>query len=172
MARYRGIYRLDSDSGDGGIIAYLTREHGGNVQDRGIVEVAASSVHLSSHVAKNAVDLTTAAYFQSPNQPNQWFCYNFKDRRIRLTKYSIAAHTSNWFLRSWVVEGSVDGNAWVSLDERKDNTDAHPGHPIATFSVDQSDEYQFIRLRQTGKNAGNADWLILYWFEVFGFLTE
>jgi hypothetical protein len=90
-----------------GIISKLTRMHGGNVHERGIINVSASSVVSTnkSYAAQNAVDLDQQNIFYSPNEPNQWLCFDFKDRRIQLTNYSIAAHTS-YFLRSWVVEGS------------------------------------------------------------------
>jgi hypothetical protein len=151
-----------------GIIAELTRTAGGNVHDQGIVDVSASSVN-GNYPARNAVDLGQQNYFHSENQPNQWLRYDFKDRRIRLTDYSIAAHTSDWFLRSWVVEGSEDGSTWTTLDERQNNNDANSSHPIATFRVERSKEleWRFIRLRQTGK-CNNYDCLILFGFEVFG----
>jgi hypothetical protein len=38
-----------------GIICHLTREHGGNVHDRGIVDISSSSI-FSSCPAKNAAD--------------------------------------------------------------------------------------------------------------------
>jgi hypothetical protein len=147
----------------------LTRTAGGNAHDRGIVDVSASSV-WPNFVARNAVDLDQNNSYESMNQPNQWLCYDFKDRRIRLTDYSIAAHTNNYFLRSWVVEGSEDGSTWTTLDERQNNNDANSSHPIATFKVDQSRdlEWRFIRLRQTGKCSSNYDYLILFGFEVFG----
>jgi hypothetical protein len=152
-----------------GIIAELTRTAGGNVHDRGFVYVSASSVY-GSQPARNAVDLDQGNYFQSLNQPNQWLRYDFKDRRIRLTDYSIAVYTGGWFLHSWVVEGSEDGSTWTTLDERQNNNDANSSHPIATFKVDQSRdlEWRFIRLRQTGKCNTSYDYLILYGFEVFG----
>jgi hypothetical protein len=136
MPRYGAICCPDAALPHDGIIAYLTRECGGNVHDRGVIEVTGSDVH-ANHLPRDVVDLTVHNCFHSPNQPDQWICYNFKDRRIRLTNYSIAAQ-GNWYLRSWIVEGSVDGHAWICLDEQKDNTDASPVHPIATFSVETS----------------------------------
>jgi hypothetical protein len=162
------VFRAREGSQLDGIIAALTRSGGGNVHDQGIVDVSASSVYLK-FVARNAVDLDQKNYFQSENHPNQWLCYDFKDRRIRLTDYSIAAHTKNWFLRSWVVEGSEDGSTWTILDERSNNNDANSSHPIATFTVERNaeQEWRFIRLRQTGK-WNNYDCLILFRFELFG----
>jgi hypothetical protein len=155
-----------------GIIAFLTKEHGGNVEDRGIVSISSSSVsgRLSP---KNAADLGQQNYFHSLGQPNQWLSYDFKTRRVKITHYSIAAHANNYYLRSWVIEGSMDGqaNSWVTLDSRTNNTEADSDHPIVTFEVTGAESYRFIRLRQTGKCAGGDDYLVLYGFEMFGFLT-
>jgi hypothetical protein len=157
-----------------GIIAELTRRHGGNVHERGIVDVSSSSVHSSAScfAAQNAVDLDQKNFFESNSEPNQWLSYDFKNRRIEVTDYSIAAHTNGLFLRSLVVEGSEDGSSWTVLDERKDNSAANSKHPISTFSVDRRLKCRYIRLRQTGKCAANHDYLILIGFEVFGSITE
>jgi hypothetical protein len=171
--RHRQTSHPTSDSPLDGIIAALTKECGGNVNDQTIVKVAASAFD-SSDYPKNAADLGNTNHFQTPNQPNQWLRYDFINRRVKLTDYAIAAHTNNYFLRSWVVEGSNDGDdgPWVSVHSREENTEAHPDHPIATFSVPSSDFYRFIRLRQTGKNANGTHYLILHGFEVFGFVTD
>jgi hypothetical protein len=87
--------------------------------------------------------------------------------------YSERAHSKNWFLRSWILEGSIDGSSWILLDEQKYSSTMNSTHPIGTFAVGHSVEYRFIRICQTGKNARGSDWLILFGFEVFGqFLTS
>jgi hypothetical protein len=169
-SRYRNLFSLREGSPLDGIIAELTRAYGGNVHEREIVNVTASAVY-STNVAQNAADLAEQNYFHSPDQANQWLCYDFKDRRVDLTDYSIAAHTNNHFLRSWVVEGSDDGSAWTVLDERKGNADANSNHPIATFPVTNRKMCRQVRLRQTANSAYNAQYLVLYGFEVFGLLT-
>jgi hypothetical protein len=45
-------------------------------------------------------------------------------------------------------------------------------HSIGIFTVSQSDESRFLRLRQIGKNAQGNDLLIPHAFELFGQLTE
>jgi hypothetical protein len=173
--RYAAVFLPQTGAPLDGVIADLTRKHGGNVHERDIVKVSASSVsgNSSSYGAHNAVNLVNHQQnlFHSDSTANQWLCYDFKDRRIELSDYSIAAHTS-YFLRSWIIEGSEDGSSWNVLDERKDNTEADSNHPITTFSVSTRMKSRFIRLGQTGKCSSNQDWLVLYGFEVFGFLDE
>jgi hypothetical protein len=154
-----------------GIISYLTSEYGGNVSDRGIVNVPGSTTYDSSYSAKNAVDLLSASLFHSLNQPNQWLCYDFKDRKIRPTRYSIHAHYSHC-LRSWIFEGSIDGSNWTELDRHTDDQTTNSNHPIGIFSVSNRCECQFVRLRQTGVSACGHHYLILHAMEIFGDLIE
>jgi hypothetical protein len=174
LERYSNLFQPLPGRPLDGIIAYLSRRHGGNVHDKGIANVSASSIYGYT-MAKNAVDLANHQqnFFHSLNSPDQWLCYDFKERRIQLTKYSIAAHTNGYcFLRSWIVEGSEDGSSWTVLDERKSSEEANSDHPIATFSVKSQSTSRFIRLRQTGQNSGDSDSLVLHGFEVFGWLLE
>jgi hypothetical protein len=165
---------MKSESPFEGMIAGLTSKHGGNVCDRGIVAISGSIYNDSaSNAARNAADLTnTSNYFNSKCESNQWLCYDFKNRKVRLTHYSIHPHSSSYCLRSWIVEGSLDGSKWFVLDRRENNDEMTSSHPIGIFTVSQSDESRFIRLRQLGKNAGGNDHLTLYAFELFGQLIE
>jgi hypothetical protein len=169
--RYATKFCLQSGLPLDGIIAHLTRVHGGNVHDRGVVIVSASSVWNSSTPVRNAVELGERRTFESEMAPNEWVCYDFKDRRVELTDYSIA-NFSDAFLRSWIVEGSDDGSTWITLDERIHNTDADAGRPIVTFSVSRTIASRFIRLRQTGNNASDRDDIVLSGFEVFGSVID
>jgi hypothetical protein len=170
--RYRS--RLFSPAYDGsleGIISHLTQKYGGNVDERGIVSVSGSTVNGSYH-PRHAVDLQTTTCFQSTNAPNQWLCYDFKNRKVQPTHYSISAHTSSYYLRSWIFEGSLDESNWNELDRHENDSTTNNDHKIGTFTVSVRDEYRYLRLRQTGKNASGNDHLILCAFEVFGRLIE
>jgi hypothetical protein len=160
-----GNYSLD------GIISYLTREYGGNVHEVGIVEVSAKS-HDPSLPPRNAVELQSESYFQSKDSPDQWLCYDFKNHRVKPSHYSIHAHSNNWYLRSWMLEGSNDGSSWNCLDAQNDNSTTNSNHPIGTFPIAESSEYRLIRLRKTGKAANGHDHLILFGFEIFGQLIS
>jgi hypothetical protein len=160
-----------SDSPLCGIISYLTAQYGGNVSDKGIVNVSGSTI-LFTHVAKNAVHLLSTSYFMSQNQPNQWLCYDFKNRKVRPTHYSIHAHSNGYNLRSWIFEGSLDGSTWTELDRHTNDQTTNSNHPIGIFSISSHFECQFVRLRQTGVTVGGTHSLILYAMEIFGDLIE
>jgi hypothetical protein len=59
-----------------GIICYLTRKHGGNVHDKGIVTITSQSVFSSDPDwdVRNLADLTSGSVFYSKDEPGQWVC--------------------------------------------------------------------------------------------------
>ena len=72
-----------------GIINYLSNKCHGNVHQKGIVNVTASSIH-NSYMPHHIVDLKNYYnYFHSQNQPNSWIQYDFIDYKVRPTAYSI-----------------------------------------------------------------------------------
>jgi hypothetical protein len=128
-----------------GIIAHLTRECGGNVHDRHIVDVKSGSfekeIHGANHhsgaynnadwtAAKNATDLETDSAYRLhsediPHTRNNWVCYDFKERRIVPTHYTIRTYdygpAGGRHLKSWLVETSADGESWREVAREEDN---------------------------------------------------
>jgi hypothetical protein len=168
------LHELKRDTPLVGIIASLTHRYSSNVHDRGIVAVSGTvNSDSASYAAKNAADLNTNSYFHSKGEANQWICYDFKNRRVRPTHYSINSW-GDYFLRSWVVEGSSDNAKWTELDGHEADPEMCANHRIGTFAIPifPDVDYQFIRLRQTGKNADGHDYLIITGFELFGYLID
>jgi hypothetical protein len=152
-----------------GIISYLTRKHGGNVHDKGIVTITSLSVYHDDpeYAVRNVADLESGSNFCSKRQPGQWICWDFRKLRVRPTHYTVKSPS----LRSWVVESSVDGDAWTEIDRKMDNQDFKNGG-TASFAVSNSAECRFIRLTQTGRNGYENDHLDMTAFEIFGALRE
>jgi hypothetical protein len=169
--RYGVFLSPNCDGSLEGIICYLTGKHGGNVEERGIVAISSSS-YRPSFPARHVADLQTCTYFESDSSPGPWLCYDFKNRRVQPTHYSISAHSNNYYLRSWVLEGSLEGSKWDEIDRHTNDATTNTQHPIGTFNISKSILYRYIRLRQTGKNAHGTDHLIIYAFEIFGRLIE
>jgi hypothetical protein len=158
------IPRKEAKSLDG-IISYLTQKHGGNVEEKGIVTITSKSVLAGP--LKNVADLTSDSDFWSKNQPGQWVCWHFGELGVRPTHYTIVA----LYLKSWVVEGSLDGRSWTEIDRKTDNQDFK--FPNTTsFAVSNPAEFRFIRLTQTGKRHDGYDSLALLAVEFFGTLSE
>jgi hypothetical protein len=156
-----------------GIISYLSRKYGGNVHDKGIVTITSKSVHSenSADAVKNAADFTSDPCFWSNGEPDQWVCWDFHKMRIRSTHYAIR---SCWIgpLRSWVLEGSLDGENWIEIDRRTDNHDLRDIPWTGSFAIANGAESRFVRLTQTGPNHGDEDELLMCGFEIFGTLLE
>ena len=158
-----------------GIIAHLTRECGGNVHEKGFVEVTASSFD-GGEDPKYAVDLGTNSDFCSHAEPNSWIRYDFKGRRVAPTSYSIRTHDGPGYPRSWVLEVSNDASdgSWKVVDRRENNEDLKAKYVTRNFPISDppGEGFRFVRLRQTGKNHTGNDGLRITSLEVFGTLSS
>lgn len=161
-----------------GIICQLTKESGGNVDDKGIVKVTASS-ELNNYFAKYAVDLDDCNnYFESNDISNSWLQYDFQNQRIRPTHYSIRTRHDNgkggYHPKNWDIEGSNDGEKWITLDSRQNITCLDDRSAIHTFDIQtpqkNDDFYQFLRIRFTGPNIANNNYMVLSALEYFGII--
>jgi hypothetical protein len=120
------------------------------------------------YAPKNVADLTSDSNFCSKNEPGQWVCWDFGEMRVRPTHYTIKTLR----LKSWVVEGSLDGRSWTEIDRQTDNQDFEDGWNTASFTVSKPAEFRFIRLTQTDKNHVGDNCLVLFAVEFFGTLSE
>jgi hypothetical protein len=180
-----------------GIIAHLTRECGGNVHDCDVVKVTSGSFKTETLGAnrhsgayhnhpscegRNAVDLDIGSVFASAFRMddisatrNNWLCYDFKERRVIPTHYTIrtwdgaAGHSH---LKSWAVETSEDGENWREVAREEDNVELNGPWLIHTFVVAGGTECRFIRLVNIGSNHRGNDCLYLSAWEIFGALIE
>jgi hypothetical protein len=116
------------------------------------------------------------SWFASGFGPGQWICWDFREMRVRLTHYTL------WtaYLKSWVVEGSLDGARWTEIDRQTDNQDFTGRNGIydhdwntASFRVSRAADFRLIRLKQTDQNhTGNHTLLPLRAVEFFGAFSE
>jgi hypothetical protein len=156
-----------------GIIHAMTKECGGNVHRKGVVTITSSGDGWNKpfQVADHGWD----NYWNSQNGPNSWICFDFKERSVALSHYTLKSHsgTGHFFL-AWVIEGSNDSSNWTTLDTR--NTHSLNGPNIVeTYKCsndDCSEFFRYIRMRQTGKTSHNGDYLILANIEFFGRVGE
>ncbi|KAK8870903.1 hypothetical protein M9Y10_008815 [Tritrichomonas musculus] len=155
-----------------GIIHQMTEECGGNVSDKGRVNVTSSSFLFGN--PKNAVDLDdNQTCFVSRNQTNSWLKYDFIYRKVRPSVYSIRSRNKpkgDHHPMNWVIEGSnTDSNDWTILDTRNNVTSLDDSCASQFFSIQKADTfYRYIRIRQTGPNSANHNYLIISALEYFG----
>ena len=155
----------------------MTRKYGGNLHNLKIVTASASG-YLGENFPANAISLAADTVFLSSPVPNSWLSYDFGERLVCPTNYTIRS----WFrgrvgaanLKSWVIEGSLDGETWDILDRRKDDNHLNDRNAIGSFDISPKPErtYRFIRLRQTDKTHSGEDNIQLWSFEIFGTLFE
>jgi hypothetical protein len=182
-----------------GIIAHLTRECGGNVNDCHIVDITSGSFEKETQganrhsgayhnnpwcAAQNAADLETDSFFESafrgrdeniPHTRNNWICYDFKEKRVIPTHYAIRTHS--WYpggchLKSWLVETSEDGESWQEVARQEDKWEIQGEYFLRTFPVASCGECRFIRLVNIGRNQSDNDILCISAWEIFGSLIQ
>jgi hypothetical protein len=159
-----------------GIISYLTTKYGGNVADRNVVGVTASSV--DGGAARNAVDVLADNFWISRNEDNSWLRYDFKEMRVRPTHYSVRSRynggDNDVYPKNWVVEVSNDGTTWKIIDERLNNEDLKGKNLEGAFAVAPCDYCRFIQIRQQGYSwyKRNCYLFLISAFEIFGDLRE
>jgi hypothetical protein len=167
---------MKEDNSVDGIISYLTTKHGGNVDEKGIVTITSKSRMNQGKSPNKLADLADDSWFSSDSQPGQWICWDFHERRVRLTHYTL------WiaYVKSWVLEGSPDGETWTEIDRQTDNqdfTDVDLMFPKAwkavSFAVSDASDFRFIRLTQTDMDHRGSHYLLcMRAVEFFGTLSE
>jgi hypothetical protein len=161
-----------------GIIDFLTKQCGGNVHDRGLVNITSLSTCQPEYHPNQAADLNANTKFGSANAPGQWLCYEFREGTLLLTGYSIRSTydrgAGGAHLKNWVIETSMDGFDWTIVDERTDNADLNKQNVTIWFPIEEAlyRLCRFVRLRQTGRNHANFDSIWISSFEVFGDLFD
>ena len=158
-----------------GIMRQLTDETNGNIHDNGTIEITSNSISGSNH-PKYLVDYQNDNYYHSKDEENATICFDFKERAIQMTSYSIKSYNgnqSNGHLRNWVVEVSNDKNSWTAVDKHENDSTLRGYNIIANFITKETDEfYQFARLRQTGKSWSDDYYTYFYFIEFYGKLKE
>ena len=161
-----------------GIIAHLTRMCGGNVHLKGVVEITTSSTDGAEYHPWSIADLGTNSRSRSRDAPDQWLCYDFKDRSVCPTSYTIRTYDcapGSCHLKSWVLEGWDTRMArWVILDRRENNAALNGTHAVSNFEITRPDKtfYRRLRLRQTGTSHYGNNRITITSLEIFGTISE
>ena len=160
-----------------GIIADMTRECGGNVAKKGVVNIIGSTNRI---VAENVASIGSDSLWISQQAPNTSIGYDFKDRRIIPTGYTIRTgpvrgeYCEEHHPKSWVFEVSNDRITWDIVGRHDNNEDIEGSYATCKFPISPqpTESFRFIRLCMTGKNHADVDGCILSSLEVFGNLIS
>ena len=69
---------------------------------------------------------------------------------------------------SWVFEASNTGSTWVKLREHVNDTALKGRGSTHTWPVSSTTSFTKFRIRSTGKNSNNHDYIALSGFELYG----
>eukprot|EP00755_Sulcionema_specki_P020402 Sspe_Gene.71852::Locus_42688_Transcript_1_1_Confidence_1.000_Length_1521::g.71852::m.71852 len=161
--------------GDGrGVLAFLGTRRGtmpwSNPQDIGEVLVCASSVKQGS-ISSVADYAFRGQVFFTDNKPKSWVSVDLKSVSCCPTHYTFSHRggMSDYFARSWVIQGSTDGinfePIWMHNNDQELNERAHTG----VWSLRCSKFYRVFRISlQPGGNSKRTHALVVTCFEVYG----
>lgn len=159
---------------------YLTQKTGGNIHNNGTIEITSNSIGCFH--PKFVVDYQNNNYYHSNDIKDGCVCFDFKERRIQLSNYSIKSagnRQNDNNLRNWSIEVSNDGQNWEEVDRHSEDSTLNGEELKSIFNVtkEQTSSYRFIRLHQTGYSWNgypqeNSYFLSIYSIEFFGKLEE
>jgi hypothetical protein len=156
-----------------GIFAGLTQQYGGNPHLNGQINVTSSSSLFNQ--PHQILNYGWGSSWNTGNVPNSWIQFDFKERRVAITGYSIKTNRGGincCHLKNWDIQGSLDQKIWIKIDSQKDNDALNDSNKVHTWKCKKSDEFRYIRLIQTGKTHRSDDFLCIGQFELFGTITK
>ena len=176
LARIGSVFPFKSDLFSG-IFDGLSKKLGRNLADSSDVDVTASSYHSDPYLPKNVLKNDDSAWI-SQNLPNSWIQYDFKQRKVSITSYSINVRHNQ--LKSWKVEGSEDGSHFDMIQCQNDTQDFksiqgkfNQPNSQKNYQVNPNNKYyRFIRFTSTSKTWDNCDYFQFFRIELFGFVKS
>lgn len=147
-----------------GIIDYFGSKCGGNVHEKGIVNITASS---TNHGQPSLVaDRNSGGYWYSSNKPGQYIMFDFKDNAVCLSHYTLKCNAGAFPVK-WELAGSNDETLWVEVS--KQDTKVLTDKQVHSFTCDSNGKsFRFVRLFQTGNDNSGGNFLLLSEVEFFG----
>lgn len=169
--------RRNGDFDEGGALYWLgtvgKTQTWRNPMSLGHVLALASGVgfgKLEDVVGRKAVNLRSA------NATGSFFGVDLRgERKLILQGYCLRNRDStSHVLTSWIMQGSLDGQAWQTLEAREDRSSLRRAGATAYFQVlpDASDAasrpYRCFRVQQVGPNSSGSNNLVLSGLELYG----
>lgn len=159
-----------------GIIQYLTQKVGGNIYDKGVIHITSNLMYNEDYKPKYLLDFDNSYYFCSKDKPGGRVNFDFKEKKIQLTSYSIRSCATRDmmiypYLKSWIIEGTNDKTNWFVIHAVKDSELLYGRSKKANFKVECKFYYSVIRIRSTGEswyNRGNKQMFGISMMEFFG----
>lgn len=163
-----------------GIMHYLSEQTENNIHDDGIIEITSNSILSNIYHPKNLVDYKSKTYYHSKDDGNAFVCFDFKDKLVQLSSYSIKSMNNNVHyshLKNWTIEVSNDAETWKVIDRHINDPILDAPGKVINFNIRKKniDFYRFVRIHQTGNSwdpRSNHNFIGFYFMEFFGKLIE
>jgi len=112
----------------------------------------------------------TGTCFCTNDSNGSWVMFTFKSYTILLTHYAIRARGDydGYHLRTWVLEGSSDGQNWNQLLSHQSDSTLSGIGGIGKWKVNTQNYFAQIRIRITGPNSYDRHHLVLQSIEFYG----
>lgn len=165
---------FESNKEFNGIINYLINN--GNIEEE--INITSTLLYSSEEQdsAKHSILYNSKKYFRTIDVVNAFICFDFKNKKITPTAYSIKTASNNSIRpSSWVIEVSNNSSTFIPIDEQNECESLNGYDRIQTFIIkDQSiGKFRYIRLRQTGPNwhiGSERNILVIGCIEFYGYL--
>lgn len=168
-------FDYDFDLDAGGVIHWIGTSGGTepfkNPHDSGQVTVFASSIPFGA--LRNIVS-REQTYTRSDDAKDSWFAVDLGSRWLKVNKYTLqhGRDAARFLLRSWVLEGSEDGQKWSVLDERNNDCGLDRAWATASWDVGTDEFVRHVRIRITGPDSDGGHYLHLTSLELYGGLLQ
>lgn len=155
-----------------GLMQHMVRT---NVQNA--IKLNASTKDPKEFVQFEAIfSQNTSTYYCSlSNSTNlsNYFIIEFVDRFVYPSGYVIRSN-SYGFLKSWMLEGSLDGEAWDLLHSNFNTSDLSSSYKW--YKINKRGQYRFFKITQTGESGGDTETkmyrLRISYLDFFGFMSN
>ena len=165
-----------------GVIYYLATGGGTrpwtNPHESGVVTVSFTSVYDGT-VAMFVANKVPADgdYCYTNSAANSWMSVSLNGKRVIPTGYVLSTDGCGVqgynLLRSWHLEGSLDGSTWTTLREHTNEATLTQATPTGFWPVDgASSAFSNFRILHTGPNTSGDYFLMATSFEIYGELLD
>lgn len=138
--------------------------------ERGLASFARSSDGDLNDAGANCLAEQMPRPCYTAARPQSSYSVGLGDFSLKLTAYTLrdgSPANEQWFIREWLLQGSVNNVAWETIDERTDAT-IQRQFGVATFRVAKTKAFRYFRVVQTARNAASGTVLALSGLELFG----
>jgi hypothetical protein len=133
------------------------------------ISLTCSNFYGSQYQPENLFLYDDLTCFCSKDEPNSWFCFQLKSKKIIPCGYLLRSY-GNWdeTPMTWVLEGSNDGVEWKIIHQRENKDWKTKSWSEVYFRVQTKEAFSSFKFTQNGGNYRSHIFLCLNYFELFG----